>query len=180
MKYLLFLIFLSNTIFSQDFKKELLLAKFEESARETLDLINMRLDNGFISLNQAKKLSDKALFRYKYDINLLKKINSYSHNTSLISSDIIIYFENRIGEYLYKANGKWMDVLEYYEYLAIKKESYSNLNKPESSIVNSKTKKYNFQKKGDANTAYKRGDIFLRIEKDLKFSESDLTNLCFV
>ena len=69
-----------------------------------------------------------------------------------------------------------MDVLEYYEYLAIKKESYSNLNKPESSIVNSKTKKYNFQKKGDANTAYKRGDIFLRIEKDLKFSESDLTN----
>ena len=86
MKYLLFLIFLSNTIFSQDFKKELLLAKFEESARETLDLINMRLDNGFISLNQAKKLSDKALFRYKYDINLLKKINSYSHNTSLISS----------------------------------------------------------------------------------------------
>ena len=176
MKYVLLLIFLPNTIFSQDYKKDLLLAKFEESGRETLDLINYRLDNGFISLNQAKQLSNEALNRFKFDINLLRKINSNTHNTSLISSDIIIYFENRIGEYLYKANGKWMDVLEYYEYLAIKKESYTNLNKPESSIVNSKTEKYNSQKKEDINSTYKSTDILLRLEKDLKFSESDLTN----
>lgn len=176
MKYSLLLIFISSISYSQDYKIDILLAKFKESGKETLDIINLRLDNGFISLNQAKQLSNKALNRFNFDLNLLKKINGDDFDTSLISSNISIYFENRIGEYLYKVNGKWMNVIEYFEYLAIKKESQSTKSKSESSIENSKTDNSNYQKKEETNTTNKPADILLRIEKNLKFSESDLTN----